>query len=121
MTMDANYGIWFWFFLATMLYLGLFFLPGLLMKRAILRVIEIFCRYDAVGIGHAKSVEELGLAPRDFWQSLIRPRDYKPYALNSLRQAGIVLETANGEVYMVEDGLDERLRCNRLTPHRVHV
>jgi hypothetical protein len=112
--MDAINTVWFWVLLAAILYCGLFFIPSLLMKHAIRKVIEIFCRHDAVGIHNAKTIEELGLRPRDFWQNLMRLRDYKPYALDSLKQAGIVRETEAGKIYMAEDRLDERWRCSRL-------
>ena len=93
--------------------LALFFIPALMTKMAIFNIIRIFCRHDAVGNRNAKSVNELGLRQPDIFQRLLRPRDYKPYALQVLRQAGIIKMTDDEKLYMVEDRLDERLRCNR--------
>lgn len=93
--------------------LALLYIPALMTKRAIVKIIGIFCRYNAVGVRDAKTINELGLRPPDFFQRLMRPRDYKPYALQALRQAGIVILTDDGKLYMVEEKLDERVRCHR--------
>jgi hypothetical protein len=84
-----------------------------MVRRAIVKVINIFCQHDAVGVKNAKTVDELELKPLDFSQRLWRPRDYKPYALQILAQQGIVDMTEDGKLYVLEDKLDENLRCRR--------
>jgi hypothetical protein len=99
--------------LIIMFLLGLFYIPALMVRRAISKVIKIFCRHDAVGVQNAKTVEELGLSPPDFFQRVLKPRDYKPYALQILTQQGIVDTTEDGKLYMLEDKLNENLRCTK--------
>jgi hypothetical protein len=96
-----------------LLFLGLYYIPAFMVRRAILKVINIFCRHDAIGVENAKTVDELGLKPLDFFQRLWRLRDYKPQALQILRQQGIVYLTKDGKLYIVEDELDENLKCKR--------
>jgi hypothetical protein len=95
------------------LFLGLFYIPAFMVRRAIFKVINTFCQHNAVRVENAKAMGELGLKPLDFFQRLWRPRDYKPYALQILRQQGIIFVTEDERLYMIEDKLDERLRCKR--------
>jgi hypothetical protein len=78
------------------------------MKRAIAEVHGIFYRHGAIGAENAKTVDELGLAPPSFIGRLTKPRDYKPHALRYLKQAGEVLMTGDGKLYMVKENKDER-------------
>lgn len=94
-------------------FLALFFIPALMTKRAIVKIIGIFCRHNAVGVRNARTIDELGLRPPDFFQRLVRARDYKTYALHALIQAGIVTLIDDGKLYMDEEKLSERVRCNR--------
>jgi len=75
--------------------MGLFFLAALrmqafLMKRAVSQVVDRFRANHSLCSQGAKTVVELGLQPPNFWQRLCKPRDYKPYALRMLIQAGAV-------------------------------
>jgi hypothetical protein len=97
-------------------FLTIFYLPVFLMKKAIANVREIFHRHGAIGIKNAKTVDELGLTPPDFWGRLMRLRDYKPHALQYLKQAGIVLMTEEGKLYMAEEQRDERLMGSHFAP-----
>lgn len=92
-------------------FVAIFYIPIVMTKRAMKKIIGRFCRYNAVEVRTAKTIDELGLRPADFFQRLLKPRDYKPYALQILRQKGIVKLTDDGKIYMVEDKLDTSLRC----------
>jgi hypothetical protein len=88
-------------------------ISGYLVKGATEEVIGRFCSYEALEIKRARTVEELGLAPRDFFQRIFRARDYKPYALQSLSQAGIIRRTQDGKLYLVEEKLNDNLKCKK--------
>ena len=96
--------------------LAFLYIPAFLVKRAIVKVRETFYRHGAIGVENAKTVEELGLTPPSFMERLTRPRDYKPRALQYLKQAGEVLMTGDGKLYMVGEKGNERLKANRSTP-----
>ena len=87
------------------------FIQSLLLRRAISQVIQTFCRYNALGVTNAKEVEEMGLTPPRMIQRLIRLRDYKPYAIQLLQQAGIIRVTEDGRAHMTEEKLSENMRC----------
>ena len=103
----------FFYVLLAVLFISVFFIPVLLTRRAAFKVIKIFCRYDALSTGKARTAEELGLRPPGFFERIGRLRDYKPYALRLLRQTKVVRTTASGRLYMTEEKLTENLRCNR--------
>ena len=79
-------------------------------KRALFKVLGIFCQHGALGIRDAKTLRELGLESPDFFQKMVRPRDYKQYALQILIKRGMVSVTEDGKLFLVEDNLDQRLR-----------
>jgi hypothetical protein len=85
--------------------LALIFIPQWRLKRAVQQVIRIFRENDAVGIGNAKSLDELGLRPKGMLEGMFRGRDYKQYALTSLMKAEIVIMTEDGNFYLAEDKL----------------
>ena len=89
-----------------------FYVRNLLAKKAALKVIRIFYQHNALGIEGAKSLRELGLERADFLQRMVRPRDYKQFALQMLIKRGIINMTTDERFYMVEERLDQRLRCN---------
>lgn len=80
-------------------------------KRALFKVIGIFCQHEALGMRDAKTLRELGLERPDFVQRMMRPRDYKQYALQILIKRGMVSVTEDGKLYLVEDKLDQSLKC----------
>ena len=94
-------------------FLAIMYIPALMIKRAMIKIIRIFCSYNAIGARNAKTIDELGLRPPDFLQRLVKLRDYKPYALQILEQTGIVKLTHDGKLYMKENKLEESLKCNR--------
>jgi hypothetical protein len=59
----------------------------------------------------SKTAEEMDLTPPGLIHRLTRLRDYKPYALQMLQQAGIVQKTEDGRFYMPEEKLNEDMKC----------
>ena len=86
------------------------FIPALLTRRAISKVIKIFYQHHALGMDGAKTLLELGLERPDFFQRMTRPRDYKQYALQILMKQGMIVGDADGRLYLVEEKLDQNLR-----------
>jgi hypothetical protein len=86
------------------------FIPALLTRKAISKVIKIFYQHHALGIDEAKTLLELGLARPDFFQRMTRPRDYKQYALQVLMKQGTIVGDADGRLYLIEEKLDQNLR-----------
>jgi len=87
--------------------LGLFVIPRFMMKRALSTVIRIFRQHYALDTKSAKTLQEMGLAPRGFMDGMFRGRDYKPHALNLLQKGDIVMMTEDGRLYLSEDKLNE--------------
>lgn len=77
----------------------------LLARRAICKVISIFREYDAVQFTKALTLENLGLAPRPLFTLRVL-RDYKPWALQTLVQSGIIRAGQEGTFYLSEDTLN---------------
>ena len=98
---------------------GTFFVRAFFTRRAIFKVVKIFYQYNALGINDAKTLRELGLERLDFVRRMMKPRDYKQYALQILIKKGIINVNADGRLYMVEERLDQELRCksNDLLSH----
>ena len=92
---------------------GILFLYAFQSKRALFKVIGIFCQHEALGIRDAKTLRELGLESPDFFQKMVRPRDYKQYALQILMKQGTIVENADGRLYLVEETLDQNLRMKK--------
>jgi hypothetical protein len=80
-------------------------------------VIAIFRQNSALDKKTAKTIDELGLAPRGFAERMFHTRDFKPYALNSLMKAGIIKGTEDGRLYLAEDTLMESGVEGRVYPH----
>ena len=93
------------------LLVALFVIPQFMMRRAIRAVIRIFRENNATGKKQAKTAEELGLQPRGLAERMMKPRDYKPRALQLLMSQEIIQMTEDGKLYLVEEKLDaSRLR-----------
>ncbi len=91
-------------------FVGTFFVRNFLTKRAILKVIKIFYHHNALRIDRAKTPRELGLERPNLLQRLTKPRDYKQYALQILIKRGIINESPDGRLYLLEEKLDQELR-----------
>ena len=89
---------------------GSLYVRTLLTRRAIFKVIEIFYQHQALGMKAAKTRHELGLERPDLLQRMMKPRDYKQYALQILIKREIILEDEEGKLYLVEERLDQNLR-----------
>jgi hypothetical protein len=74
-------------------------------KRAINQVVAIFENKNALDVRSARTINELGLRPPTFLESMMRMRDFKPYALQVLMKAEVVLETDGGRLYLSQDRL----------------
>jgi hypothetical protein len=96
-----------------MVFGGLLYIRTFLTRRAVFKVIEIFCQHNALGIHSAKTLRELGLERPDFYQKMTRPRDYKQNALQILMKKGIILDNGDGRFYMIEERLDQNLKSKR--------
>ncbi|MBI2870017.1 MAG: hypothetical protein HYX96_09360 [Chloroflexi bacterium] len=81
------------------------YVPQLLIKRAAKQVIRRFRQKQAYDLVSARSLEELGLQPRSFLNSLGRPRDWKPKALNLLLQVGVIQSADDGRLFLSEETL----------------
>jgi hypothetical protein len=105
-----GYGVLFFPIFIVLTLGGIFFLYAFQSKRALFKVIAIFCQHEALGSRDAKTLRELGLESPDFFQKMVRPRDYKQYALQILIKRGMVSMTEDGKLFLVEGNLDQRLR-----------
>jgi hypothetical protein len=92
---------------------GGLYIGNFLTRRAIFKVIEIFCQHKALGINSAKTLHQLGLERPDFLQRVRGLRDYKQNALQILIKEGIINVNEDGRLYMVEEKLDEYLRSKK--------
>ncbi len=99
------------FVLAFLFWLGFFFLPLYMVKRAMKQVVSILLAHRSLCSAEPKSATELGLVPLPFHERVFRLRDYKPFALQALVQAGIVRVHHDGRICLLEEGWDE------LSPH----
>jgi hypothetical protein len=98
-------------FLLVTFFAAIFVIPGLMVRRAAYKVIDTFCRYEALEPRKAREQGEMGLNPPTFFERFLKPRDYKPHALQMLHQADVVRFTEDGKLYMDQDKLHEGLRC----------
>ena len=97
-------------FLTALTVVASFVITAFLTKRAVFKVVEILCRHNALGVKNAKTFNELGLNPPNLIERIIRPRDYKPHALQILQQEGIIQVTDEGKLYLVETKMNENLK-----------
>ena len=91
--------------IAILAILGFFVLPRIRIKRAINQVVALFERNSALDARSAKTVDELGLTPPTFLEGMLRMRDFKPYALQILMKADVILQTDSGRLYLAQDRL----------------
>ena len=87
--------------------ISLFVLPRFMLKRAMSQVIRVLQYHRSLSKESAKTVEELGLKPHSFMERFMKPRDYKPYALQILTRQGILCQTEGGRWYLSEQKLNE--------------
>lgn len=100
-----NTTVLFILFIVILAILVLFVVPRIRIKRAVNQVIAIFERNNALNASSAKTIDELGLRPRTFLEGMGRIRDFKPYALQALMNAGVIKKTEDGKLYLSQDKL----------------
>ena len=83
----------------------MFILPQFLLRRAIPSIIRTFRQSKAVGRENAKTVEELGLKPKNVAAAVFRGREYKVTALQVLRNANVIQSTEDGKLFLSEEDL----------------
>jgi hypothetical protein len=96
-----------WVILGMLSWLGLFVIPAFLLRRAIRQVISMFRRNHSLCSESPKTVHELGLARQSLMDRFWKPRDYKPYALQFLVGAGVVRETEDARLCLLEDKMGQ--------------
>jgi hypothetical protein len=97
---------------------ALFFIPRWLIRRAARQVIKIFRAHNATESKSARTIDELGLRPPGMLERMMRRRDYKPQALDALRQIGVVKVTEDGKLYLSEERLSELGLEKKVSPYR---
>ena len=85
--------------------LVMLFVPQLMMKRSIPKVIQAFRQSNAVGAKNARTLEEVGLQPKGLLQTAGRLRDYKPRALQFLIGINVIQLTEEGKFYISEEDI----------------
>jgi hypothetical protein len=108
-TISTSY-LLFWIVLLTLFWMGFFVIPRILLRRAISQVIRIFRNHHSLCSESPKTIDELGLTPQSLMDRLVKPRDYKPYGLQVLINAGVVHRTQEGKLCLLEERLPELLR-----------
>ena len=82
--------------------LAMFVLPQFMIARTIPKVIKVFREHHALNAKSAKFVDELGLQQKSLIDRMMRPRDYKPRALQFLMQMNVIQMTDDGKIYLDE-------------------
>jgi hypothetical protein len=88
-----------------LLVIAIILIARVFMDRAIRSVIRMFREIGATSASNARSIDELGLRQRPRFERLLRAKDYKPYALGILMNAGIVKANEDGNLYLSEEQL----------------
>jgi hypothetical protein len=107
--------------LAIAAFAALFVIPSFMTRRAVFKVVRIFCQAEALDARHARTPDELGLVPPAFFERMTKPRDYKPHALRLLKEANVVHATEDGKLYLAQRELSEELKCSPLVKHQIRA
>jgi hypothetical protein len=97
-----------WLYVILFIIIGLLFIifvPQLLIKRAMRQVVRIFRKKGATSPMTAMTLDELKLKPLSMFQRMMSRRDYKPMAMDTMKQQGIIIETENNKYYLSEEKL----------------
>jgi len=97
----------FYFFLVIAAFLALMYITNMFfIRRANIKLVKAFREKGALEPQHAVSKAELGIKPQGIMDRLIKPRDFRPLALDFLLQTGVVKIIEDGEsMYLSEDRL----------------
>jgi hypothetical protein len=90
--------------------LAILVIPTLMTRRAHHHVIKIFRHHGALSAETAKTIDEMRLTPPTLQQRLFRTRDYKPRALERLKESGIVRTAEDDKLFLSEEELTLMLR-----------
>lgn len=83
-----------------------FYLPRLLARRALRKVLKRFRQLEALGPEYAVTPQRLGVPiDRSVFSFRIGFRDYRPAALRTLLDENIVVTTPDGRLYLSEASL----------------
>ncbi len=104
--------------IAVIALLAMLIIPQWRLKRTIPQVIRIFREYNAIGIKNARTIDELGLKPRNMLEGMLKGRDYRQYAVSTLMKVEIIRMTEEGRLYLSEEkllgsGLDKSVLYSR--------
>ncbi len=91
--------------IAVIALLAMLIIPQWRLKRTIPQVIRIFREYNAISIKNAKTIDEMGLKPRNMLEGILKGRDYRQYAVSTLMKVNIIQMTEEGKLYLSEDKL----------------
>jgi hypothetical protein len=82
-----------------------FYASRLLIRRGMRQVIRQFRAQGATTPKGAMTAVEMGLVRGSFTDRMFRVRDYRPMALDLLRQADVIKMTGEGRLYLSEEAL----------------
>ncbi len=94
-----------WVIMLALFYVGFIIIPRLLLRHAILQVVERFRQSHSLCSESPKTADELGLGPQSLTDRLFRFRDYRPHALQVLIKFGMVHLAEEGKMCLLEDKL----------------
>ena len=100
--MDQNLSL---ILLAVLVIVIVFILPQLFLRMAISSVIRSFREKRAVTPETARSLDELGLRPKNMLKAVFSGKQYKGTALMVLRNAQIIELTEDRKLYLSEENL----------------
>ena len=90
---------------AVLVFIIIFVLPQIMLRLAISSVLRTFRQNKAVGAENARTIDELGLRPKNLIQAIFRGTQYKTTALLVLRNARVIESTEEGKMYLSEENL----------------
>jgi len=87
------------------LFIVLYIVPMIFLRRAARAVINIFRENEATNKKNAKDRAELGLLGQTVMEHMVKTKDYKPHALEFLTKIGVVKLTIDKRMYLDENML----------------
>lgn len=81
------------------------FVPMLLTRRAIVKLLRVFREHNATSESTAKTYDELGITQASFFMRMWSPRDYRPRAMQYLISAQVVKVVDENKLYLDEGKL----------------
>lgn len=97
-----------------LVFMALFLLPALRLKRALYQVIDRFRGLDSACLAGIGSLEELGLRPPGLLDGLFPHKDFRPYALQVLIMENVVQLTGDKGLCLREERVGGFMQKYRL-------